>query len=160
MAQWTEDEIQRKLNLHAQWLEDNSQGERLEIHGDELKGVNMPRGANLSHANLRDADLTSAFLQEVNLTDAELQGADLTGADLRKATLDGADFTKTQLWNTSLSREHLESDAVDLTGAYNLRNAALHSFNGSKTKVQVSQGIIAAHCRLHSDEAEPAALEA
>ena len=80
MVSLTADELARVLELHEQWLEDDSQGER----GD-LSGVDL-RGANLRGSNLREADLSGADLSGANLRWADLRWANLSGAVFGAAT--------------------------------------------------------------------------
>ena len=61
---------QNDLDLHAQWLKDNSKGQRLVSVVGEITVE-----ANLSRANLSWANLSGA-----NLSGADLSGADLSGA--------------------------------------------------------------------------------
>ena len=71
---------QEALDLHKQWLTDNSTGRRLVT----------ALGKITIEANLRWADLSVADLGGANLRGADLGGADLRGADL--------DFSCWPLW--------------------------------------------------------------
>ena len=75
----TREEIEKVLDLHKKWLNDEDSGERADLRGADL------RGADLCEADLRDAVLRWADLYE-----ADLRGADLRGADL--------DFSCFPLW--------------------------------------------------------------
>ena len=81
---------QEALDLHKQWLTDNSTGRRLVT----------ALGKITIEANLRWADLSVADLGGANLRGADLGGANLRGADLRGADLSGAniDFSCWPLW--------------------------------------------------------------
>ena len=72
------DQLQRILELHQKWLDNNPDGVR----------------ADLRWADLREADLREADLREADLHGANLRGADLHGADL--------DFACWPLWCGSL----------------------------------------------------------
>ena len=78
------------------------------------------RGANLSHADLRDMDLRVIRLVGTDLSDANLTGADLTGvgligANLVRAILTGADLTDARLDRANLLDADLRG--AILTGA-------------------------------------------
>ena len=104
---------QNDLDLHAQWLKDNSKGQRLvsvvgeitveadlsgadlswaDLSWADLSGANLS-GANLSRANLSRANLSWANLSWANLSRANLSGADLSRADLSGANLSGANLS-------------------------------------------------------------------
>ena len=82
------EKLQEILKKHKLWLEDNEEGERVDLRGANLRGADL-RKTDLRWANLRGADLRWADLQE-----ADFQGADLQGANL--------DFACWPLWCSSL----------------------------------------------------------
>lgn len=87
----TQEELNKILALHKEWLVDKSKGQR----------ANLP-GANLPGANLSDANLWG-----VNLPGADLRGADLSGANLSRTDLSGADLRGANLWGVNLSGANL-----------------------------------------------------
>ena len=96
------DELNKILELHAQWVADPETGERADLSETDLDGAWLS-GADLRKADLSEtwlsgaclsgADLRGANLAGANLTEAYLRGADLRGADLPEAYLRGADLT-------------------------------------------------------------------
>jgi hypothetical protein len=70
-VQYTQEELKKRLKLHAEWLADNKKGKRADLSGADLSGADLSR-ADLSRANLSGADLSRA----------DLSGANLSGADL------------------------------------------------------------------------------
>ena len=80
MIQYTAEQIQTILDLHARWLRGEAEGRR----------------ADLSRADLSDADLSGADLRGADLRVAVLRDADLRGADLSRAVLRGADISHNQ----------------------------------------------------------------
>ena len=66
--------LNKILDLHKKWLDNNPDGVRANLRGANLSGANLS-GANLSGENLRWADLSRA-----NLGRADLRGANLSGA--------------------------------------------------------------------------------
>ena len=110
---------QEALDLHKQWLTDNSTGKRLTALGKitieaDLRLADL-RGADLSGADLRLADLSVANLSVANLRGADLRGADLSGADLSGADLRLADLSVANLSGADLSGANLRG--ADLRGA-------------------------------------------
>lgn len=79
-------DLNKILDLHKKWLDNNPDGVRADLRWADLRGEDL-RGANLREADLRVADLSRA-----NLSRADLRGADLRVADLRWANLSGADL--------------------------------------------------------------------
>ena len=84
-------DLKEKLDLHKEWLLDDSKGMRIDLRNANLRDADLSgadlSGANLSGANLRDADLSGADLSGANLSGADLSGADLSGANLSGADL-------------------------------------------------------------------------
>ena len=88
---------QNDLDLHAQWLKDNSKGQRLvSVVGEITVEANLSR-ANLSWANLSGADLSRANLSGANLSRADLSRADLREANLSWANLSWANLSRANL---------------------------------------------------------------
>lgn len=77
----TKEQLNKVLEKHKKWLNDEPGGE----------GADLWR-ADLRRADLRRVDLRRADLWEANLREADLRGANLRGADLRGANLCGADL--------------------------------------------------------------------
>ena len=90
------DQLQRILELHQKWLDNNPDGVRADLSEADL------RGADLSGADLREADLSEANLRRADLSEADLRGADLRGADLRRADLSEADLRGADLRGADL----------------------------------------------------------
>ena len=90
------EKLKEQLDLHKEWLLDNTKGKKLDLRyanlrNTDLSGANLS-GANLRYANLRYANLSGANLRYANLRYANLSGADLRGADLRYTNLRFADL--------------------------------------------------------------------
>ena len=76
-------ELDKILELHAKWLNEQDGGVEADL-----------RGADLRRADLRGADLREADLSRTDLRLADLREADLSGADI--------DFSCWPLWCGSL----------------------------------------------------------
>ena len=86
----TKEQLNKVLEKHKKWLNDEPGGERADLQGANLQAADL-QGADLQGADLRGADLRGADLRGANLQAADLQGADLQGADLQGADLWGID---------------------------------------------------------------------
>ena len=117
----TKEQLNKVLEKHKKWLNDEPGGE-----GANLWGVNL-RGANLREADLRRADLQKANLRGADLWGANLRGANLWGANLREASLRRADLREANLWRVNLQGADLwraDFRGADLQKA-DLRRAGL-----------------------------------
>ena len=115
----TKEQLNKVLEKHKKWLNDEPGGE-----GANLWGVNL-QGADLREADLRRADLQKADLRRAGLWGANLWRADLREADLRRADLWRADLREADLREADLRRADLQKADLwraDLWGA-NLREA-------------------------------------
>jgi len=81
-------ELDKILELHEKWLEDEDGGIRANLEDANLED------ANLRDANLEDANLVRANLRGANLRDANLRDANLVRANLIDANLEDAGFVK------------------------------------------------------------------
>jgi Pentapeptide repeats (8 copies) len=92
---------------------------RLDLSAVRLRGVKLPKGADLRGVILNNACLDDALLERVHFTPRQFPDgcwpADLTGAHLEGAHLEGADLRRATLSGAKLNNAHLE--AADLTGA-------------------------------------------
>ena len=84
--------LDRILELHKQWLLDESEGEKAHLYEADL------RNADLREADLRSANLYGADLRGAHLYEADLRFANLSKADLHEAYLPGG-FARLQLSN-------------------------------------------------------------
>ena len=97
----TKEQLNKVLEKHKKWLNDEPGGERANLRGADLRGANL-RGASLREADLWGANLREADLRGANLRGANLQGANLRGADLQEANLWGANLQGANLWGANL----------------------------------------------------------
>lgn len=95
------EELNKILELHKNWLNNEFPCKRADLNCVDLRGVDLScadlSGAILSCADLRDADLRGADLRRANLSGADLSCADLRHAILRGADLRGADLRDADL---------------------------------------------------------------
>ena len=82
----TKEQLDDILRKHALWINNESGGERANLHEANLRGANLYQ-ANLCGADLSGANLSRANLYQANLYQANLSGADLSGANLSRANL-------------------------------------------------------------------------
>jgi uncharacterized protein YjbI with pentapeptide repeats len=112
------------LKRHAKALQPNNYALTLinkDLDGAELQGAQLEhsdfklthfRGANLSHANLRNTNLTNATLQHTNLQGADLSEARLQGANLMFARLQGANLERSELQGARLLKAKFNEETV------------------------------------------------
>jgi len=112
------EELQKRIIKHGKWQRGEPDGERLDLHGEDLHGAKLS-GADLSEANLYGADLSGA-----NLSGADLHGAKLSGADLFETNLSWADLSGADLSEANLSGANLYK--AKLSGA-NLKNVIVNT---------------------------------
>lgn len=125
-------ELNKILDKHIKWLNDEEGGERADLHYADLSG------ANLCAANLRSADLRSANLCTADLCTANLRSANLRGANLRSADLSGANLCGANLRSADLRSANLRSAnlcGADLSCALGLQSSSEFMENNfSKTQ--------------------------
>lgn len=111
-----QEKLQKILEAHKKWINNEDGGVRANLSGANLRGADLEgadlRGADLRRANLIGADLSEADLSEADLSGANLRGANLFGADL--------DFSCWPLWCGSLAVKVCKRIAVQL--AYHFCN--------------------------------------
>jgi len=104
------EELNKILELHKKWLENEKDGQCADLRYTDLQGADL-RYTDLQCADLRGADLQGANLQRANLQRANLQRADLQGADLQGASID---FSCLPLWCGGLDFKIDERQAKQL----------------------------------------------
>jgi hypothetical protein len=119
------EKLQKILEKHKKWLNNEEGGERANLERASLWGANLS-GANLRGANLKGADLEGADLSGADLSGADLSRADLWEADLERANLD---YSCLPLWCGSLSAHFDDRQLIQI--AYHLVKAGLQSKNAS-----------------------------
>ena len=95
-------ELNKILELHKKWLNDEPDGKRADLHGADLSDADLS-GADLSGANLSGADLYHTNLYHANLYHANLYHANLYHANLSDANLYHANLYHTNLYHANLS---------------------------------------------------------
>lgn len=112
------------MQAHKKWLDSE---------GREGVCANLPCGANLRYADLRDVDLRYANLRDANLRYADLRGANLSYTDLRGADMD---FSVLPLWCGGL---HMHVD--DRTGIQMLYHAVANILFSKNTSEWLKKAV-------------------
>jgi len=147
----TQEQFNDKYDLHQEWLNDNSKGERLDLSFTDLREINFYERKNLSWADLYSADLNSADLSSADLSSANLHSADLNSADLNSADLSSADLISADLSSADLSSANLYSAdlrSADLRWA-DLRWADLSSAGLRSANLYLAKGLFSFQAERH-----------
>lgn len=107
MTTMQQTDLDRRVSEHERWFRDNTSGARLELHGADLRGLNLAgrrlSAALLEEVDLSGADLRGAHLYQAGLTQVRLSGAEMTGADLSDAHLRATDLSGATLSGANLA---------------------------------------------------------
>ena len=60
------EELNKILELHKKWLQNEKDGQRADLQGANLKGADL-QGADLQYAKLKGVNLKGAYLQGANI---------------------------------------------------------------------------------------------
>ncbi|QLF86741.1 hypothetical protein BESEP4_00007 [Staphylococcus phage vB_SepM_BE04] len=148
MKKITQEELNNKIELHKEWLEDDNKGEKLELNGYNLRNLDLSnsdlRYSSLSCSILSNVDLSYSDLSFSTLKDADLVKMDLTKAIISFSNLENIDLNSVNLKNANLYGANLDSSylrCVDFKNA-SLKNANLdnaHLENCNLEDVNLSQ---------------------
>ena len=94
-------DLKLKLELHAKWLRDESDGERLVLSYSDLRGSDLSN-SDLSNSDLRGSDLSNSDLSGSNLSNSDLSNSDLSNSDLRGSDLSGSNLSYSNLSGSNL----------------------------------------------------------
>jgi hypothetical protein len=97
MIKYTQEELNKILELHKKWLNDETDGVKADLSYSDLSY------SDLSYSDLRHADLSSSDLRYANLHSANLSSADLSSVNLHSADLSSADLSYADLSSADLS---------------------------------------------------------
>ena len=157
MKKINQKELNKILELHEKWLNNEKGGVKLDLSNTDLINTNLEsvdlsysdlEGANLSYTNLRNVDLrcanltnsnlSCANLKYANLTNSNLSCADLTNANLRNAYLEYADLKNTDVSCADLTNANLYEANLKGANLYeaNLSNANLSCADLTNAKLE------------------------
>jgi uncharacterized protein YjbI with pentapeptide repeats len=94
--------LEKKLELHEQWVEDARKGEQLLLKNKVLVGLHFRR-RNLQYACFDKCFLMLSNFYMSNLYFARFPGCHLQGASLKNNKMENADFKNTNLQGANLS---------------------------------------------------------
>ena len=122
----TQEELNKILDLHKKWINNEDGGKCADLSNVDLKGVNLSnvdlKGVNLSGADLKGVNLSSADLSYANLSSTILYKANLSYTDLQNIILISANLTGANLYCANL--RYADLGYANLKGA-NLKGANL-----------------------------------
>lgn len=125
MEKITQEELDKKIKLHKEWLEDNSKGKRLKLISCDLRCLDLSY-ANVSNSILSNVDLTNSDLSHSSLSGSTLSNVNLINANLSFSTLKDADLAKTDLTKAVISFSNLENIYLN---SVNFKNTTLYGSN-------------------------------
>lgn len=130
MKKITQKELDKRIELHQEWLKDSSKGEKLTLRNCDLSNISLAE-IDLRYADLMFSDLSHTIIVNCNLEDAILYGTNLYKADLNYCNLGMANLCRTdlsyaRLFDTDLSDVLLCSSNLKHT---DLRYANLYNTN-------------------------------
>ena len=146
----TQDDLNKILELHEKWLNNDEDGVRADLRGanlsySDLSGANL-RGATLFRANLTKTNLKGVNLYGASLVGTNLSGATLVEANLRRANLVGADLEGADLSGANLEGANLEG--AFLYGA-NLENTCVKFIRMSRHTIIKIENMVYIGCQCH-----------
>ena len=100
------EELEKILELHKKWLNDEQEGIRADLSYVDLSKADL-RYSNLRYANLNYTNLSYANLSEADLSYANLRYANLSYANLSEVNLSDADLSEAYLRYSDLSYANL-----------------------------------------------------
>ena len=108
----TAKELNKILEKHKKWLNNEENVERADLRDTNLIGADL-RYVKLQRADLQRANLQYADLRCINLKDSDLRFTNLSGADLGGANVERADLRDTNLQYAHLQNVNLSHSKLD-----------------------------------------------
>ena len=109
----TQEELNKILDKHKKWLNNEPGGECADLHYSDLRGCNFC-GSNLSGCNFRDSDLRYSDLRGCNLSYSDLRHCNLRYSDLRGCNLSYSDLRNCNLRYSDLRGCNLDFSCLPL----------------------------------------------
>lgn len=142
MRKITQKELDKKVELHQEWLKNKDKGERLvlieynlsdlSLVGVDLRHANLML-SNLNHTDLRYSNLASSILVDTDLNYANLNNADLTNALLSESNLNYTDLTGANLYNAILNDCSLENTCLSQANTNQIQGVDVYSIDNIGT---------------------------
>ena len=142
MRKITQKELDKKVELHQEWLKNKDKGERLvlieynlsdlSLVGVDLRHANLML-SNLNHTDLRYSNLASSILVDTDLSYANLNNADLTNALLSESNLNYTDLTGANLYNAILNDCSLENTCLSQANTNQIQGVDVYSIDNIGT---------------------------
>lgn len=142
MRKITQKELDKKVELHQEWLKNKDKGERLvlieynlsdlSLVGVDLRHANLML-SNLNHTDLRYSNLESSILVDTDLSYANLNNADLTNALLSESNLNYTDLTGANLYNAILNDCSLENTCLSQANTNQIQGVDVYSIDNIGT---------------------------
>ncbi len=119
-------DIKTALELHLKWLRKEEGGKRLDLSGQDLRGVEFPARSDLSWSNLEGSNLSRSNLSRSNLSRSNLSWSNLEGSNLEGSNLSRSNLEGSNLSRSNLSWSNLEGSNLDFS-AWPLHCGSFHA---------------------------------
>lgn len=106
MADITQSDLNKLIEQHEKWLNNNEIGKRPNFSGMDLSYLELKR-ANLYHSIFEGSNLTGCNFRYTNLDKADLKKANLTKANLKETNLFRANLHQALLKDVKVNEESL-----------------------------------------------------
>lgn len=154
MDMLTQEQLNKILDLHELWLEDNQKGEqaalfdkflsKLDFSNRNLSSIFITKctlvKADFSKSNLDNADLTICDLFMANFTETNLTNARFNESSLIDANLSNTNISNTNFGGTDLCRTNLSSSFYTkspyFAGAYIFKTDFTNTIFDNKPKIE------------------------
>ena len=152
MEKITQKELDKKVELHQEWVKDTNKGKKLVLNDYDLSNLSLINvnlkyvdlsGSDLSYVNFFNSNLRYADLGNTNLFSADLRYTNLGvtylhNSDLRYADLEDANLVESKLMDSNLSYADLRH--ANLLSA-NLSNCKLDNTKLSQANINQAYGL-------------------
>ena len=109
----TQEELNKILDKHEKWLNDEEGGERADLSGKDVQGLDFSF-RNLKRAYMAGTNMEGADMIRANMIGAEMTGANMTRANMIGVNLTEADMTRANMTGTNMAGANIDFSALPL----------------------------------------------
>ena len=104
----TQEELNKILDKHEKWLNDEEGGERADLSGKDVQGLDF------SFRNLKRAYMAGTNMEGADMIRANMIGAEMTGANMTRANMIGVNLTEADMTGTNMAGANIDFSALPL----------------------------------------------